>query len=114
MRILICLLFTTICFSSQAQLDKDIATTKPFIELNTHQFFTKQSSTKPMHISFDWILETKAEIINGISYSPTIEFNISRPNGMNFQLQTGALPIIKGLNIQNTQPCAGLSFGYKF
>ena len=66
------------------------------------------------NVSTDWLLETKAELINGISYSPTLEFNISRPNGFNFQVQTGALPIINGLKVQKTQPAAGLSFSYKF
>ena len=65
-------------------------------------------------VSTDWLLETKAELINGISYSPTLEFNLSSPKGFNFQLQTGALPIIDGLKIQKTQPAAGLSFSYKF
>ena len=69
---------------------------------------------KSFNVSTDWLLETKAELINGISYSPTIEFNLSRPNGFNFQVQTGALPILNGLKIQKTQPAAGLSFSYKF
>lgn len=65
-------------------------------------------------ISTDWLLETKAELINGITYSPTLEFNLNHPNGFNFQIQTGALPIINGLQVQKTQPAAGLSFSYKF
>lgn len=74
---------------------------------NTNRF-------KFFNITTDWLLETKAEIINGISYSPTIEFNLRSSNGFNFQLQTGALPIFNGLKIQKTQPAAGLSFSYKF
>lgn len=69
---------------------------------------------KNFNVSTDWLLETKAELINGVSYSPTLEFNLSRPNGFNFQVQTGALPILEGLKIQKTQPAAGLSFSYKF
>jgi len=69
---------------------------------------------KPFSIGADWLLETKAELINGISYSPTLEFNITRGNGFNFQIQTGALPILTGLKINKTQPAAGFSFSYKF
>jgi hypothetical protein len=70
--------------------------------------------SKTFFIEGDWFLETKAELINGISYSPTLEFNITRPNGFNFQIQTGALPIMSGLKINKTQPAAGVSFSYKF
>ena len=70
--------------------------------------------SKQFFIESDWILETKAELINGISCSPTLEFNISCPNGFNFQFQTGALPIMNGLKINKTQPAAGFSFSYKF
>ena len=63
-------------------------------------------SHKTFFVEGDWLLETKAELINGISYSPTLEFNLSRPNGFNFQLQTGALPIFTVLKINKTQPAA--------
>jgi hypothetical protein len=74
----------------------------------------KVEKSKTFFIEGDWFLETKAELINGISYSPTLEFNITRPNGFNFQIQTGALPIMSGLKINKTQPAAGVSFSYKF
>lgn len=74
----------------------------------------KKETYKPFSIGADWLLETKAEIINGVSYSPTLEFNITRPNGFNFQIQTGALPILTGLRINKTQPAAGFSMSYKF
>lgn len=74
----------------------------------------KVKNVKSFFIEGDWLLETKAELINGISYSPTLEFNIARPNGFNFQIQTGALPILSGFKINKTQPAAGFSFSYKF
>lgn len=74
----------------------------------------KKEAYKAFSIGADWLLETKAEIINGVSYSPTLEFNITRPNGFNFQIQTGALPIFTGLRINKTQPAAGFSFSYNF
>ena len=86
-------------------LTQNEATKSELINTSRYKFFK---------ISTDWLLETKAELINGISYSPTLEFNLSRPNGFNFQLQTGALPVLNGLKIQKTQPAAGLSFSYKF
>ncbi|MEO9532171.1 MAG: hypothetical protein ABJG68_10670 [Crocinitomicaceae bacterium] len=74
----------------------------------------KSAPFKSFTIQTDWLLETKAELINGISYSPTLEFNLSSQKGFNFQLQTGALPIMNGLKINKTQPAAGFSFSYKF
>ncbi|OIQ33465.1 MAG: hypothetical protein BM555_04655 [Crocinitomix sp. MedPE-SWsnd] len=85
--------------------------TKVSQPLQSHVQLKKQ---KNFFIEGDWLLETKAELINGISYSPTLEFNLSRPNGFNFQVQTGALPIMTGLKVNKTQPAAGFSFSYKF
>jgi hypothetical protein len=65
-------------------------------------------------VNFDWLLETKAELINGFSYSPAIEFQISRPNGFNFQIQTGALAVFEGFKLDKPNPSAGLSVGYSF
>lgn len=93
------------CVSNSLHIKKTEASKTQLINTSRYKFFK---------ISTDWLLETKAEIINGISYSPTLEFNLSRPNGFNFQLQTGALPILNGLKIQKTQPAAGFSFSYKF
>ena len=75
---------------------------------------TNNSRFRTFNVSADWLLESKAELINGISYSPTLEFNLTSQNGFNFQVQTGALPIFNGIRIQKTQPAAGLSFSYKF
>ena len=114
MKALIVILFLLFNLDVQAQFDQNTSLESSGIKLNTNKPIYKKEVFKPLNISFDWILETKAEILNGISYSPTVEFNLSRPNGMNFQIQTGALPIINGIKIDKTQPCAGISFGYSF
>jgi hypothetical protein len=103
--ILFSFLLSGISFGHQSD---SLFVTQPLQEVQT------VNDMKPFSIGTDWLLETKAELINGISYSPTLEFNLSRPNGFNFQIQTGALPIISGLKIDKTQPTAGFSFSYNF
>ena len=65
-------------------------------------------------VGFDWMLDIQTEVINGIWYSPTIEFNLNAKNGLNLQLQTAALPTLNGVMIHKVQPSAGLSIGYHF
>jgi hypothetical protein len=114
MKALIVILFLLFNLEVQAQFDQKTPFESSGLRLNPNKPSYKKEVFKPMNITFDWILETKAEILNGISYSPTVEFTLSRPNGMNFQIQTGALPVINGIKIDKTQPCAGISFGYSF
>lgn len=108
------LIFLLFHLNGQAQFTQNFTLEEKSVNLYTGQLFPENEIYKSMNITFDWILETKAELLNGISYSPTIEFNLNRPNGMNFQIQTGALPVIHGIKIDRTQPCAGFSFGYSF
>lgn len=68
---------------------------------------------RKFRINFDWMLETKTEIIHGIWYSPVVEFNLKTRKGLNFQLQTGALPMLQGYQLYRTNPAAGFSISYK-
>lgn len=65
-------------------------------------------------VGFDWMLDVQTEVVNGIWYSPTIEFNLNAKNGLNLQFQTAALPTLKGVMIHKVQPSAGISIGYHF
>ncbi|MEX1002964.1 MAG: hypothetical protein WDZ35_12675 [Crocinitomicaceae bacterium] len=69
---------------------------------------------KVFRINFDWMLETKTELINGIWYSPMLGFNLKTKQGFNFQLQAGALPMLKGFQLYRSNPSAGISVGYRF
>ena len=108
MKTLISIIFISLSGISYGIKGDSLTITQPIQE---HLIVQK---AKPFFIEGDWLLETKAELINEISYSPTLEFNLTKPKGFNFQIQTGALPIVSGFKIDKTQPAAGFSFGYKF
>lgn len=107
----ILLMISLSCFSQLESYSSQSITDLPLIEE------VDQSEINEFHlfdVGFDWMLDTKTEVINGIWYSPTIEFNLNRPNGFIFQFQTGALPTLKGYKLDKAQPSAGVSIGYSF
>ncbi|MCB9225152.1 MAG: hypothetical protein H6582_13285 [Crocinitomicaceae bacterium] len=112
MKAILSLLCLLVCIQVNAQqIDQEFSYVHPPI-------IEKQENCddefKVFELNFDWMLDTQTEVINGIWYSPTLEFNLNRPNGICFQLQTGALPTLSGYMINKTQPSAGISLSYRF
>ena len=114
MKVLFTILLAACSVMSFAQLDTQNNEISKNVPLCEESEKTENEEFEPFSIQFDWMLDTKTEIINGIWYSPMIEFNLNAKNGFTFQFQTAALPTLKGFMINKTQPSAGLSIGYRF
>ena len=102
------LTLSSICFGQEELKEVDLSESIPLIEDMEGEDY------EIFDVDFDWMLDVQTEVINGIWYSPTIEFNLNTKNGLNLQFQTAALPTLNGVRIHKVQPSAAVSIGYHF
>ena len=111
-------LFTILCcclsYLSFSQLEPNKGEVSENVPLMLQVEEVEPSELGPFVLDFDWMLDVKTEVINGIWYSPSVQFNYTTNSGVNFQFQTGALPTLNGYMIHKAQPSAGVSIGYRF